>query len=180
MAVICDDRDARSDPQEDGMSEASEIGVDFAVGAYREEGTWQVAPMPPNVAADLGTLVQALRQLPADAGVLGMVSVDEDHFVIARVNGEDLRLLLSDVTAATSWPLARSVVDRLGLPTPDDEDEYQPAGDLSIVADLGLGAMDLGALIDDADLYPDEMLSDIAERAGFGQEFEAVVATVST
>ena len=92
----------------------------------------------------------------------------------------DLRLLLSDVTAATSWPLARSVVDRLGLPTPDDEDEYQPAGDLSIVADLGLGAMDLGALIDDADLYPDEMLSDIAERAGFGQEFEAVVATVST
>ena len=160
--------------------EANTEGVDFVLVAYREEGLWQLQELEAEKAADVDEFAVELRRYPGDGGALGLVSIDEDFFLLVRVLGAEVRLLLSDVTAATSWPLARSVVDRLGLPTPDDEDEYQPAGDLSIVADLGLGAMDLGALIDDADLYPDEMLSDIAERAGFGQEFEAVVATVST
>ena len=46
------------------------------------------------------------RQLPSDVGTIGMVSVDEDFFVIARVSGAHVRLLLSDVGAATESPLA--------------------------------------------------------------------------
>jgi hypothetical protein len=47
------------------------------------------------------------------------------------------------------------------------------------VADLGMGAMDMGALLDDFDLYPDEMLSDIAARLGFGRSYDELVG-VST
>jgi putative tRNA adenosine deaminase-associated protein len=73
------------------MAEDLDSGVDFAVVAYREEGEWQVAPLPPRAGTDLEVLVHALRQWPGDAGALGMVSVDEDFFVLARVQGDSVR-----------------------------------------------------------------------------------------
>ena len=47
-----------------------------------------------------------------------------------------------------------------------------PAGDLGIVADLGMAPMDMGALLDDFDLYPDEMLRDIAGAARVRRQFD--------
>ncbi len=159
-----------------GPDPESTDAIDFAVAAYREDGEWQVSALPPGVATQLETLAGALSQLPADAGVLGMVSVDEDYFVLVRVNGDRRQLLLSDVGAATESPLAWSVVQRLDLPEPDDDDDQiQPAGDLSILADLGIPAMDLGAMCDDDDLYPDEVLADVARRLGFGPRFDQAV-----
>ena len=40
-------------------------------------------------------------------------------------------------------------------------------------------AMDLAALLDDEDLYPDEMLSDVARRLGFGELFDDAVGLTS-
>ena len=155
--------------------------IDFAFAAAREDGAWQVSPLPPRAATELTVLLHALGQLPSDSGTLGMVSVDEDFFLLIRVSGAHVRLLLSDVGAATESPLARAVVDYLQLPHPDDDDDQiQPAGDLSLVADLGLPAMELGALCDDLDLYPDEVLSDIARRIGFGREFDEALDLVKT
>jgi putative tRNA adenosine deaminase-associated protein len=163
------------------MTDELDSGVDFAVVAYREEGEWQVASLPPRAGTDLEVLIHALRQWPGDAGSLGMVSIDEDFFVLARVQGETVRLLLSDVTAATEWPLARDIVNRLELPVPDeDEDALQPAGDMQILSDLGFSAMDLAVLCDEDELYPDEMLEDIAGKAGFAPEYQSVLETASS
>ncbi len=104
-----------------------------------------------------------------------MVAVDEDFFVLVRVEGSSTRVLLSDVTAAEEWELARSALDVLGLPPLEDEDEPAPAGDLELLGDLGLHAVDLAVLLDDVDLYPDEMLSEVARRLGFGELFDDVV-----
>jgi putative tRNA adenosine deaminase-associated protein len=120
-----------------------------------------------------------LRRYPGDGGALGLVSIDEDFFLLVRVLGAEVRLLLSDVTAATDWPLAAAVVEHLDLPLPDDEEEQEPAGDLGIVADLGMGAMDMGALLDDYELYPDEMLGDIASRLGFGPLYDEIVGVAA-
>ena len=156
-------------------TDANVEGVDFALVAYREEGVWRVEELDPEKAADLDELAVELRRYPGDGGALGLVSVDEDFFVLLRVTGADVRLLLSDVTAATDWPIAASVVEHLDLPLPDDEEDQEPAGDLGIVADLGLHAMDMGALIDDYELYPDEMLGDIAGKLGFGRLYDELV-----
>ena len=156
----------------------TEDDVDFAVAAYREEGSWQVQTLPRRKAVDLERLVEALRPWPADAGALGLVAVDEDFFVLVRVRGQHVDALLSDVTAATEWPLASGVLDLLDLPDPDDDDEPQPAGNLAVVADLGMTAMDLALLIDD-DLYPDEVLAAVARRIGFGEQFDAAVDAVT-
>lgn len=156
----------------------SEDDVDFAVAAYREEGVWQVQALPRRVALDFDDLVAALRPWPADSGALGLVAVDEDFFVLVRVRGQHVDALLSDVTAATEWPLASGVLDLLDLPDPDDEDDPQPAGDLGLVADLGMSPLDLAVLIDD-DLYPDEVLADVATRIGFREQFDAAVEAVT-
>lgn len=155
----------------------SEDDVDFAVVAYREEGVWQVQALPRRVALDFDDLVAALRPWPADSGALGLVAVDEDFFVLVRVRGQRVEALLSDVTAATEWPLASGVLDLLDLPDPDDDDP-QPAGDLGVVADLGMSAIDLALLIDD-DLYPDEVLADVATQIGFRGQFDAAVEAVT-
>ena len=153
--------------------------VDFALAAFREQGVWTVEELAHDVIDDVDTLSHALRRFPGDGGAVGLVAVDEDFFVIVRVAGATTRVLLSDITAADEWELASSVVDFLGLPQPEDEDEQVPAGDLDLLGDLGMHAMDMGVLLDDVDLYPDEMLSDIARRLGFGELFDDAIGLTS-
>jgi len=146
--------------------------VDFALAAYREEGVWVVQELAPDVTEDVEHLANALRRFPGDHGAVGMVAYDEDVFLIARVAGPSVRLLLSDITAADEWELARTAVTALGLPYPEEDDDPAPAGDLDLLGDLGMPAMDMGVLLDDFDLYPDEMLSEVARRLGFGSQFD--------
>lgn len=101
----------------------------------------------------------------------------DDFFIIVRVYGGEVSVFLSDVTASVDWQVARDVLDYLDIDLPyDDElDQVLPAGDLSIVADLGLDEMELGALAGDLDLYPDEVLASVSERLGFAQAFQRVL-----
>ena len=153
--------------------------IDFALAAYCEDGDWRVDDLTDEVLEDVETLATALRRFPGDTGALGLVAVDEDFFVVVRVAGGSTRVLLSDVTAADEWELAASAVDFLGLPDPDDDDPQVPAGDLDLLGDLGVGAMDLAVLLDDVDLYPDEILSEVARRVGFGAQFDEAVDLTS-
>jgi len=160
-------------------TEANAEGVDFALVAYREEGVWQVQELDPERAADLDEFAAELRRYPGDGGSLGLVSIDEDFFLMVRVLGADVRILLSDVTAADEWELAGSAVEHLGLPMPEEDDEQAPAGELDLLADFGLSAMELAVLLDAVDLYPDELLSDVARRLGFGPQFDEAVGLTS-
>lgn len=151
--------------------------ADFAVVVSREDDAWEVEQLPIALTEDLNGLIHALRQQPSMAGTIGLAAVGDDFFVALRLLADDVMIFLSDVTASVDWPLARQVVEHLELDIPDDEDLDQvlPAGDMSIFADLGLDEMELGALSGDLDLYPDEMLSSIAARLGFGIAFERAI-----
>jgi putative tRNA adenosine deaminase-associated protein len=153
----------------------AEDDVDFAVAAYRDEGEWQVVELNPRLGEDVEELSHALTRFPSDVGVLALVSMNDDFFVILRRSGTQVRAMLSDVTAVIDWPLAGGVADLLDLPNPDDDDEPQPAGDLELLSDLGMPAIELGVLCDDDDLYPEDILRDVADRLGFGDAFEAVI-----
>lgn len=153
--------------------------VDFAVAAFRRDGDWVVQELAHDLEADVDTLSSALRRFSGDAGALAFVGLDDDFFVILRVAGAHTRVLLSDVSAADEWELAASSIDFLGLPFPEDDDDQVPAGDLDLLGDLGLPAIEMGLLLDDTDLYPEEMLSDIARRVGFGELFDDAVGLTS-
>lgn len=161
------------------MTEISdaEVGeIDVAVVAFRDgdegDAAWKVAELPDRSLDSVEAIVRELRRYPAGEDALALISVAEDFVLMVRAQGAQVRVLLSDATAATDWTLARSAVDHIGVHVDDDDEDQEPAGDLGIVADMGLSAQDMGALLDDADLYPEEILSDVADSVGFGAEFD--------
>lgn len=163
--------------------------VDFALVAFREDGQWQLDELPSRAAEDLDALAAATRQQPSDGVSVALCSYGDDFFLALRPHGDDVRLLLSDVTAVGEWSIAQQVVEALDRdgsddPDPDDPDPdhpnadretVAPAGDLDIFADLGVSAMEVAAVCGDLDLYPDEMLAQIAARIGFGAQFGRLV-----
>ena len=175
-----DDSDAEADAADDGtedddLDDAAPDEIDFVVAAYREDGQPMVQALAADLANDLEELIIQLRRLPGDAGAIGFVSLVEEVFVIARVRGQHVQLLLSDGAAATEWPIARDVADMLGEEIPDpDEEEAEPMGDLGILSDLGVSDFDMSTLIDNLDLSSDQMLIEIADKIKVGPQFRKV------
>jgi putative tRNA adenosine deaminase-associated protein len=90
---------------------------------------------------------------------------------LIRVLGSHISLFLSDATAALDYPVAEELMEIADLPIPEEDEESGPVGHLEILADLGLNGMEISALCDDEELFPDEQLEAIAARLGFGEEF---------
>jgi putative tRNA adenosine deaminase-associated protein len=161
--------------QQAGEIAMADVGdTDFAIIIYREEDQWEADALPAALTADLDGFLRALRQQPSIGGTIGFVGVGDDFFVAIRILGEEVTLYLSDLTAAVEYPMARQVLNALDIPVPSDDelDQVLPAGEMSIFADVGLDEMELGAISADLDLYPEEAVSDIAERLGFGDAVE--------
>ena len=175
-AGLAEAEDELEDDSEDDdePEDAADDEIDFVLAAYREDGQPYVQALAKDLANDLDELIVQLRRLPGDAGALGFVSLVEEVFVIARVRGPHVQVLLSDGTAASEWPIARDVADYLGEEIPDEEDESEPMGDLGLLADLGLSDFDMGAIIDDLDMGSDEMLVAVADRIKINPQFQKV------
>ena len=154
------------------MTDAEIAAIDVAVVAYRDEGTWNLAELPLHALDDVDAIAHELRRYPGENGALAMLAIDEDFVILVRAQGTLVRVLLSDATAAPDWSLARSAIDHLGVHVEIDEEEVAPAGSLDIFADLGLSAADMSELLDDLDLDPEELLAEIADAVGFGDEFD--------
>lgn len=153
-------------------------GGGFAVVVVRDEGRWEVGRLPDRLVDDLDGVVAALRQQSGSGTAIALIDVEDEFFVVVRLVGEQVRVLLSDVTAADEWDVAQQALERLGgeLPDEDDDlDEVSPAGDVAIFADLGVDELELGALMADVDAYADEILFAVARRLGFADELERVV-----
>src|ERR687889_1453251 len=97
--------------EDDDLDDAAPDEIDFVIAAYREDGQPMVQALAADLANDLDELIIQLRRLPGDAGAIGFLSLVEEVFVIARVRGQHVQVLLSDGTAANEWPIARDVAD---------------------------------------------------------------------
>ena len=157
------------------LPDADIEAIDLAVVAYRDEGTWNLAELPLHALDDVDAIAHELRRDPGDNGALALLSIDEDFVILVRAQGTLVRVLLSDATAAPEWSLARSAVDHLGVHVEIDEEEQAPAGSLDILADLGLSADDMTEILEDLDLEPEEVLAEIADAIGFGDEFDELL-----
>ena len=151
--------------------------IDFVISAWLEDGQWQVTRLPRRTGISVAALTEALSAQPSEGSVIGFLAVSEDFFVIVRMDGAKPRFLLSDVSAAEDWSIAADILDGLELPMPEDDelDELTPAGDLTLLADLGMSGSEFAILAEDLDLYPDEVLTTVAGRLGFGEQFESLL-----
>lgn len=172
------DADDEDEDEDDYPEDALEEEIDLVAALYREDGRASVIALPKDLANDFDELVEQLRRVPGDAGAVGVVVIDSDFFVLVRVRGKRIEVLLSDSVAANDWPIARDAADFLGEDIPDDEEDGGPVGDFAMLADAGLAEFDLERICADLDADPVDLVSDIAEKLGFGPALKKVLATL--
>ncbi len=167
-----DDSDDDDDDDFDDLDDATADEIDLVLALYREDGQPVGVPLAVDLANDLDGFITQLRRIPGDGGAIGMVSVAGEFFVLCRVRGRTVQVLLSDTVAANDWPIARDVADYLGEDIPDPDDDSEPMGDAELLVDLGVSEFDLEAIADDLEEDSDELLRRLAVRLGFGPQFE--------
>lgn len=143
--------------------------VDIAVEAWHEDGRWTLAILPD--AQDLPAIIDRLKSQQTNGGSVALISIDEEFFILIRVLGTHLYMFLSDATCALDYEVAEEFLEIADFDQPNEDDEPLPIGNKDIFADLGMAHMELLALCDDSELFPDEQLEAIAKRLGFGNEF---------
>jgi len=149
------------------------MSVDFGCIAWHEDGRWDATGL--NTTRDIGLIIDALKSQQTNGGALALIAIEDEFVIIARALGDQMQMMISDVTYALDYDVAAELVEILDLEFPQDEDESQPGGDIDLLSDLGLGEMELLAILDDTELYPDEQLEAIANRLGFGEQFNQVI-----
>ena len=149
------------------------MSVDFGCIAWHEDGRWDASLL--NSTRDIGLIIDALRSQQTNGGAIALIAIEDEFVIIARVLGDQMRMMISDITYALDYEVAAELVEVLDLEFPQEEDESQPGGDIDLLSDLGVGEMELLAILDDTELYPDEQLEAIANRLGFGEQFNQVI-----
>lgn len=171
-----DDDDDEDGDEDDDLDDALEAEIDLVVAIYREDGQPVAVPLALDLANDLDELIDQLRRIPGDGGAIGMVSIAGEFFVVVRVRGRNVQVLLNDSVAANDWPIARDVADYLGEDIPDPEDDSDVMGDLSVLADVGISEFDMESIAEDLDEDSDELLRRLVKRLKFTAQFDKAVA----
>lgn len=152
----------------------------FAAALTRQDSGWTGRELDLNDYDDLETLVDDLRELSGETGPALLLLEEDDEYVgVVRVDGgagslDEPRVFLSDRRAVLSNGVA-SLLWEDGEEDPvddDDEDEgirpvAEPVGDTTLLTDLGTPADELLALCAEEGLLPADVLTGVAERAGF-------------
>ena len=151
------------------MGDVSDVTQDFAIEAWHEDGRWTVARLPePD---DLTHIIDRLKKQQTNGGAVALVAIDDEFVLAIRVLGTHIKYFISDVTCAMDYEVAAEFLELADLDGPEEDDEPLPVGHLDILADLGVNQMELSALCDDTELFPDEQLEAIASRLGFADQF---------
>jgi len=155
----------------------------FAAALARTSDGWTGRELDLHEVDDLESLAEELRDLAeADGAATGpallLLEEDDEYVGVVRVDGGALvepRVFLSDRRAVLASEVAAMLWEE-GEPdsedAEDDEDEgtrpvAEPVGDPALLADLGTSSEVLLELCAEEGLLPADVLSGIAERAGF-------------
>jgi len=149
--------------------------LEFALIAWREEGSWQLSRLSDEAITDIGIALDALRSQQGDGGAIAMITVDDAFFILIRQIGERMQMVLSNSLMALEYEIAAEVLELLDIESPEEDDPEEPAGDLNIFSDFGIDALDLQMICDDQEQFPDEQLDSIARQIGFGSEFVEII-----
>ncbi|MEU8760316.1 tRNA adenosine deaminase-associated protein [Streptomyces sp. NPDC048659] len=145
----------------------------YAIGVERADGVLRCVRLDRTALTGLDEAVAAVRGAGSSGTAYGLFNADESFFLILRVAPGATALFLSDAGAAHRHTLAAQALDALRVAPPgDDAPGPRPAGDLGVLAGLGLGAEGMAAVLAGPDALPDTRLREIAERCGFTAAFD--------
>ncbi len=163
----------------------------FAAALARTEDGWTGVELDLDEHGDLESVAEALRELTGDGPgpALLLLEEDDEHLVVVRADGgpddsSDPRVFLSDERAAATDGVAKTLWEA-DEPVPEEDDGTveeeatgavlaTPAGDASLLSDLGTPADELLRLCAEEGLLPADVMTELCERAGCLDELDAL------
>lgn len=152
----------------------------FAAALARTPDGWTGREVDLAEVEDLDTLADELRDLAgeADGPALLLLEEDDEYVAVVRVDGgsgslDEPRVFLSDRRAVQGSDVAAMLWEDADLEADDEDDDEgtrpvaEPVGDAALLADLGTSAAALLDLCAEEGLLPADVLTGVAERAGF-------------
>ena len=157
----------------------------FAAALARTADGWTGREVDLNEVEDLESLAEELRDLVEedDAGpALLLVEEDDEYVGLVRVEAgalDEPRVFLSDRRAVLTGDAAALIWEDVDAVVEDEDDEddeeddegtrpvAEPVGDTALLTDLGTPSDVLLELCAEEGLLPADVLTGIAERAGF-------------
>jgi putative tRNA adenosine deaminase-associated protein len=166
----------------------------FAAAVVRGSDGWTAAEIDLSGAADVDEIADRLRDVDPDADVsLLFVESDDAYLAILRLDeGEDLRVFGSDSAFAEESRLGAVLLGEVEEPAleidevagevaepaeeepaePAAEPDADPVGDPDLLADLGVPAQRLLALVAHEGMLPSDVTAEICQTLGCGDELE--------
>ncbi|MFP5219499.1 MAG: tRNA adenosine deaminase-associated protein [Actinomycetes bacterium] len=158
----------------------------FAAALARTDDGWTGEELDLDDVEDLEALAEVLRDLTGDGSgpALLLLEEDDEYVALVRVDGgsgslSEPRVFLSDRRAVTGSDVAALLWEEPEEEA-DEEDEEgarpvaEPVGDTTLLADLGTSADELLRLCAEERMLPGDVLTELAERGGFGDVVEGL------
>ncbi|MCW2600373.1 MAG: hypothetical protein JWM02_2202 [Frankiales bacterium] len=153
----------------------------FAAALARTDDGWTGREFDLDEVEDLEGLADELRDLSGDGTgpALLLFEEDDEYVALVRVDGgahglDEPRVFLSDRRAVQGSEVAAMLWEDAPLDEPDDDEEdegtrpvAEPVGDAALLSDLGTPADVLIDLCAEEGLLPADVLTGVADRAGF-------------
>jgi putative tRNA adenosine deaminase-associated protein len=153
----------------------------FAAALARTSDGWTGRELDLADIDDLEGLAEELRDLSGDGDgpALLLLEEDDEYVAVVRVDGgasslDEPRVFLSDRRAVQGSDVAALLWEEAEEEVSDEDDEdegtrpvAEPVGDAALLADLGTPADALIDLCAEEGLLPADVLTGVAERAGF-------------
>ena len=153
----------------------------FAAALSRTGDAWTGRELDLDAYDDLEGLADDLRELSGEepGPTLLLIEENDEYVGVVRVDGgvgslDEPRVFLSDRRAVLASGVSSLLWEDVEAEPVDDDDEdegirpvAEPVGDPAILADLGTPAEDLLDLCAEEGLLPADVLTGVAERAGF-------------
>jgi putative tRNA adenosine deaminase-associated protein len=153
----------------------------FAAALARTDDGWTGREFDLDDVEDLEGIAEELRDLSGDGDgpALLLLEEDDEYIALVRVDGgsgslDEPRVFLSDRRAVQGSDVAAMLWEDAPIEEPEDDDEdegtrpvAEPVGDAALLADLGTPADALLDLCAEEGLLPADVLTGVADRAGF-------------
>jgi putative tRNA adenosine deaminase-associated protein len=153
----------------------------FAAALARTDDGWTGREFDLDDVEDLEGLADELRDLSGDGvgPALLLLEEDDEYIALVRVDGgsgslDEPRVFLSDRRAVQGSDVAAMLWEDAPIEEPEDDDEdegtrpvAEPVGDAALLSDLGTPAEALLDLCAEEGLLPADVLTGVADRAGF-------------
>jgi putative tRNA adenosine deaminase-associated protein len=161
----------------------------FAVALARTDDGWTGRELDLDDVDDLEALAEELRDFSGEGAgpALLLLEEDDEYVGLVRVDGgtgslDEPRVFLSDRRAVSGSGVAAMLWEESDLEEVEDDDEEdegtrpvaEPVGDAALLADLGTPADALLDLCAEEGLLPADVLTGVADRAGFLEILEGL------